>query len=96
MRTVQQRVAAFVSQIEEAAYQRGYRDGQRATLGILEKVALDRYPGENDPPVAAAPPSLHSRQARGGTRRAMKLTPERRSEIARTAAAARWAAKGEG
>lgn len=58
----------------------------KATMDIIDAI-LDGTPPEKDPErVARGKVS----GAKGGKVRASKLSPERRSEIARTAAAARW------
>ncbi|HVC06361.1 MAG TPA: hypothetical protein VND98_02085 [Solirubrobacterales bacterium] len=44
----------------------------------------------SDPDIPRTLPKDGSRGSKGGSARAQKLTPERRSEIAKTAAAARW------
>jgi hypothetical protein len=62
----------------------------KATADIIDAI-LDRWP-ESEPP--AKNPERVARGklggAKGGKLRAEKLSPERRSEIARKAAAARW------
>lgn len=59
------------------------------------KANLDLFTGERDPePERVKDPAAVELGRRGGLiggkRRAAKLSPERRSEIARKAAAARW------
>ena len=62
----------------------------KATVDAIDAI-LDRWP---DPEPPAKDPERVARGkvsgAKGGKVRASKLTPERRSEIARKAAAARW------
>ncbi len=62
----------------------------KATVDIIDAI-LDRWP-EPEPP--AKDPERVARGklggAKGGKLRAERLTPERRQEIARKAAAARW------
>jgi hypothetical protein len=62
----------------------------KATVDAIDAI-LDRWP-ESEPP-AKDPERVERGKlggAKGGTIRAAKLSPERRSEIARKAAAARW------
>lgn len=63
----------------------------KATVDAIDAI-LDRWP--DGPPEPAKDPERVERGklggAKGGKLRAEKLSPERRSEIARTAAAARW------
>ncbi len=63
---------------------------QRAKLivDIATGEAEDENPDEGTNPHAVALGRLGGKK--GGKARAMKLTPEQRSEIARVAAAARW------
>ncbi len=65
----------------------------KATVDAIDAI-LDRWP-DSEPP--AKDPARVERGkvsgAKGGAIRASKLTPERRSEIARKAAEARWGAK---
>lgn len=65
----------------------------KATVDAIDAI-LDRWP-DSEPP--AKDPARVERGkvsgAKGGKVRAEKLTPERKAEIARTAAAARWGAK---
>jgi hypothetical protein len=58
----------------------------------LAKVIVDIATGEASEPGPSRAVIARARNAgvRGGPARAMKLTPEQRSEIARAAAAARW------
>jgi hypothetical protein len=61
----------------------------------LGKLIVDIATGESDAPKAPAEPTpsaLYGREGglKGGRARASKLSPERRSEIARNAARARW------
>jgi len=62
----------------------------KSTVDMIDSI-LDSWP---EPIPAAKDPERVARGkvsgAKGGKMRASKLTPERRSEIARTAAAARW------
>ena len=62
----------------------------KATVDAIDAI-LDSWP---EPAPAAKDPARVARGkvsgAKGGKVRASKLTPERRSEIARKAAAARW------
>lgn len=62
----------------------------KATVNAIDAI-LDRWP---DVPVPAKDPERVARGklggSKGGNLRAEKLSPERRSEIARQAAAARW------
>lgn len=62
----------------------------KATVDAIDAI-LDRWP-DSEPP--AKDPERVARGkvsgAKGGKVRASKLTPERRAEIARTAARARW------
>ena len=64
----------------------------KATVDAIDAI-LDRWP--DGPPAPAKDPERVERGklggAKGGKLRAARLTPERRSEIAKTAAAARWA-----
>ncbi len=64
----------------------------KATVDAIDAI-LDRWP-ESDPLPPAKDPARVERGkvsgAKGGKLRAEKLSPERRSEIARKAAAARW------
>lgn len=64
----------------------------KATVDAIDAI-LDRWP-DSEPP--AKDPGRVERGkvsgAKGGKVRADELTPERRSEIARNAAAARWGA----
>lgn len=58
-------------------------------LNQLAKRVVDISTGEeSDEPVE--PSTFAERAAKGGEARAVKLTPEERSEIARKAARARW------
>ncbi len=62
----------------------------KATVDAIDAI-LDRWP-ESEPP-AKDPERVERGKlggAKGGKLRAEKLSPERRSEIARKAAAARW------
>lgn len=63
----------------------------KATVDAIDAI-LDAWP---EPALTAKDPARVARGkvsgAKGGKVRADKLTPERRSEIARKAAAARWA-----
>jgi hypothetical protein len=58
------------------------------------KLIVDLIDGEAEAPPAPVNPERVERQraggAKGGKLRAERLSPERRSEIARKAAAARW------
>ena len=63
----------------------------KATVDIIDAI-LDGKPPEKDPERVARG-KLGG--AKGGKLRAAKLTPERRSEIARKAAAARWASRND-
>lgn len=58
------------------------------------KLIVDIATGESDEP--KAPREKRTEAAKGGTARAAKLPPERRSEIARRAAQQRWATRREG
>jgi hypothetical protein len=64
----------------------------KATVDAIDAI-LDRWP-ESDPLSDGKDPARVARGkvsgAKGGKVRASKLSPERRSEIARAAAAARW------
>jgi hypothetical protein len=65
----------------------------KATVDAIDAI-LDHWP-ESEPP-AKDPMRVERGKlggSKGGTIRAAKLTPERRQEIARKAAEARWAAK---
>jgi hypothetical protein len=65
----------------------------KATVDAIDAI-LDHWP-ESEPP-AKDPKRVERGKlggSKGGTIRAAKLTPERRQEIARKAAEARWAAK---
>ncbi len=62
----------------------------KATVDAIDAI-LDRLP--DSPPPAKDPDRVERGKlggAKGGNLRAAKLTPERRSEIAKAAAAARW------
>lgn len=63
----------------------------KATVDAIDAI-LDRWPGS--PPAPAKDPERVERGklggAKGGKLRAEKLSPERRSEIARKAAETRW------
>ena len=65
----------------------------KATMDAIDAI-LDRWP-DSEPP--AKDPARVERGkvsgAKGGKVRAAKLSPERRSEIARAAAAARWGSR---
>lgn len=66
----------------------------KATVDAIDAI-LDRWPDSDSPtkdPARVARGKVSG--AKGGKVRASKLTPERRSEIARKAAAARWAKAG--
>lgn len=69
----------------------------KATVDALDAI-LDREDGA-DPETPAKDPERVARGklggAKGGKTRAANLSPERRSEIARKAAAARWAARND-
>lgn len=61
----------------------------------LAKVVADIATGEEvETPSRAKVERARKAGAKGGPARAMKLTPEQRSEIARAAAAARWQKSG--
>jgi hypothetical protein len=66
----------------------------KTTVDIIDAI-LDRWP-DSEPP--AKDPERVARGkvsgAKGGKVRASKLSPERRTEIARKAAAARWSKTG--
>jgi hypothetical protein len=67
----------------------------KATVDIIDAI-LDRWPEpvpQQKDPERVARGKLGG--AKGGKRRAEKLTPERRSEIARQAAETRWRSKKE-
>ena len=70
---------------------------QRALLTIqMAAGEVEPEPESERPPKDPASVELGRRGGLiGGPRRAAKLTPERRSEIARTAAAARWHPEGK-
>ncbi len=68
---------------------------RKLDLAQLAKAIVDEATGERKPePVDTRDPAAVSLGRRGGLvggkARAAKLTPEKRSEIARKAAAARW------
>ena len=77
--------------MKQAKMPRDPNQRAKATVDAIDAI-LDRWP-DSEPP--AKDPERVARGkvsgAKGGTVRASKLTPERRSEIARKAAAARWA-----
>ena len=55
------------------------------------KVLTGEIPKDYEPPPREVDPeTVHERAASGGKARARKLTPQRRSEIARNAADSRW------
>ncbi len=60
---------------------------------ITEEATGETPPDTNKNPAAVAAGRLGGRK--GGKARAEKLTPEQRSEIARKAAQARWAARNQ-
>jgi len=62
----------------------------KATVDAIDAI-LDRWP-DSEPPVKDPERVARGKVsgAKGGKARASKLTPERRSEIARAAAVARW------
>jgi hypothetical protein len=62
----------------------------KATVDAIDAI-LDRWP-ESEPPTKDPERVERGKLggSKGGTIRAAKLSPERRSEIARKAAAARW------
>lgn len=68
----------------------------KATVDAIDAI-LDRWP---EPAVPMKDPARVERGrlggAKGGKLRAEKLSPERRSEIARRAAAARWGSRAQG
>ena len=65
------------------------RDPNQRAKAILDLVTGEQEP-EPDPRDPAAVERGHLGGIKGGKARAEKLSPERRSEIARKAAAARW------
>ncbi len=65
------------------------RDVNALAAAIVHEATHDPAEGKN--PAAVALGRLGGKK--GGPARAAKLTPEQRSEIAKRAAAARWAAK---
>ena len=65
--------------------------GAGALAAHICKIATGEIEETYEPPVAPEKDPAASQQARArGRARAKKLTPERRREIAKTAAAARW------
>ena len=75
------------------------RSSKKLDLNQLAKRILDEATGEAE---KTAPPPVKNQAAvelgrlggkKGGAARAAKLTPEQRSEIAKKAAAGRWAKK---
>jgi hypothetical protein len=78
------------------------KDTQQLARSILDKIAPDAEPAKPKPvkktlvkkknPAAVALGRLGG--AKGGAARAASLTPEKRAEIAKKAAVARWTKKG--
>lgn len=80
----------------------GYWSTDSEALGSAISKASDMKPGFavsqwliSAPFAEAGAPAVAPERAKGGYARAAALTPERRSEIARDAAMARWADRGD-
>lgn len=61
---------------------------------VVDTIVARHEQDEKPEPESEATAQARRTGAKGGKSRAAKLTPERRSEIARKAAAARWARHG--
>ncbi len=65
------------------------RDPNALAFQVFQE-AIGEAPREAEPENTPAAIAKRKGAAKGGERRASKLTPERRAEIAKEAAAARW------
>ena len=70
------------------------RDLNRLAAAIVREATEGPLPKEPEDPIKAAAAALGRRGGlKGGPARAARMTPERRREIARKAARARWASR---